>query len=113
MVVGPGSRPNQRVAPIFAHDGPMGKTDPDRHRFKLVDFGSRPEEEHLGCHRRSGNLNLQYLDRQHSICVVCQVPGGGRQGVWSRMTALRRISNLCMAATRATFLGLPRATSRV
>ena len=41
--------------------------------------------------------------------VESQVPGivrgGIRQGVRSLITALRRINNLCMAATGATFLG--------
>ena len=38
--------------------------------------------------------------------------GWGFQGVWWRTMALRMVRSLCMQATRATFLGLPWATSR-
>ena len=64
-----------------------------------------------GCHRGSGNLNLQCLDIEHRYCVESRVSPAmgmrwGCQGTWSRTMALRMRSSLRMAATSATLQGV-------
>jgi transposase len=60
------------------------------------------------------SLDSRYVPAK-SNCLGCQgviARGGGSQATRLRRSALRASKSLCMQAVRATFLGLPAASSR-